>query len=739
MLIQEILQQIQEIPTGPRSHNRKIADTLLSSADLDKAIGVVRDTIASGLISAKPVTDVCRNVSLRIHQLLFMSLPSDETLIDAGRQMLHWMASAGIIDVERYPIISSGTVKDQWYITSLSQEFTEYAIGLSPSSRMPSPLDGYQEWITTSMTKDDFHIPIVKKADRYKVMHLYAPDRMPDVYSSLNRLNKQSFIINKDILKTATSPDFPFIPRVITEEQRKGALRSINDVSRKAKWIEERQFEVMNKWLLKEAELDDPILANKISKKKASEESQDYRDTKAEPHLAIISDWSKRLDFDKIITLAAEWQYDLINYVFNCDTRGRIYAIQNFLTPLGSDLAKAMIVFDKEYQISGYDFCIHIANCFGQDKLSFADRVKWVNDNSYELQMIGVDPIANYNLIQQLELEGESKTRWQGIAACQVYVNYCEHIIEHGTEEGFMTSLIIGLDATASGTQILSILGRDDKVAPYVNISAPLENKVGDFYTFLSNYLKPKIESHQGVSLTLDAVLNEWSKYSRKLSKRNSMTFSYSGTKYGFGQQHWEDRHSYGPLGSELTRADCRILGNEMYDVCLENIRGGAEIMSWLRDGIDLHTDGAMISWTMPDGFTAFQVCDASKSKRLTGPIGTRTVTLVYYVFRNKPKKSAHKNGIAPNWVHSFDAYLLRLIVLGMPEEAPISTVHDQFSTCSYFIQELQDVAKDAYKVIGDREAAERICEDAFGTHRPLPLVGTWKLNEIDNAEFIIC
>ena len=38
----------------------------------------------------------------------------------------------------------------------------------------------------------------------------------------------------------------------------------------------------MNKWLLEEAEVEEG-LANKISKKQATEQAQDYYDTKIEP------------------------------------------------------------------------------------------------------------------------------------------------------------------------------------------------------------------------------------------------------------------------------------------------------------------------------------------------------------------------------------------------------------------------------------------------------------------------
>ena len=727
---------------GTRSYANEVHKELLEADLLQEASQIILDAVASSVSSAQTVINAARKVSTRIHTLIGKELPNDHSLLKYGTSVLDVVAQTGLIDVEKHPTISKGSVKELWYVVSLSQELTDYASILTPSKSMPSPIQGFKEWTKATMQSTSGIIPIVKKADRYQVLDWYSEEKMPEVYRSLNRLGKQSFRINSRILRlTETAPlcAFDFVPDSVSEDQRKTALRSINDITRKAKFIEEIRFKEMNKWLLDEADMVDESLANKISKKKASEQSQDYFDTKVEEHVAIISAWSKRMDFDKVVKLALEWMDDDINFLFNQDTRGRIYAVQNYLTPLGSDFAKSLLVFGDKHQVSGYDFCIHIANCFGQDKLSFEERVEWVNNNSQLIYLIGLDPLNSSNEIKELELEGEQKTKWQGIAAAIEYVKFVDWIEVNGTEEGFKTDLIIGLDSTASGTQILSMLGRDDRVAPHVNITKSTTGQVGDFYTFLSAYLKPKLETHRGQSDTLDAILDNWSKYARKLAKRNSMTFSYSGTKFGFGQQHWEDRHSYGSLGSNLTRGDCRIIGNEMYDVCVENIRGGAEIMKWLRDGIDLHTGGAMISWTLPDGFRAFQVADDSKRQQLKCSIGSRNLSLNYYLFQDKPKKSDHKNGVAPNWIHSYDAYLLRLIVLGMPEEAPISTVHDQFSTTSYYIEELQQIAKDAYKIIGCRDTAELICEEAFGKHRPLPKVGTWELNEIDNAEFIVC
>ena len=745
MFQQDIVKQILTTEYGTRSYSKTVFKAIEDSNKINEVASAVIDTIALGTINADPLLSVSQRVSVRIHRILGLDIPEDFSLLKMGTVALDWMAKADLIDVEKYLILDDkDKAKEQWFVRSISQDLTNYAQTISPSRTMVSPIEGVRCWTGPRCHIDDHIIPIVKKADRYDMLGLYTYEQMPTVYDCLNRLGAQGFAINaalRHLINTAPDKD-SFKPPMVSEEDRKEALRSMNDTTRKARYVEEVKFVEMHKWLLKEAEVEDK-LATKISKQKAAQASHDFYDTTIEPHLKVISNWSKRMDFDKIMRLANEWDNAVINYLFNLDTRGRIYTVQNYLTPLGSDVAKALLVFEGEYQVSGYDFCISIANCFGKDKLSFKDRVEWVNNNSDKLYAIGEDAWGNWDIILELELDGEDKTRWQALAHCLEYKRYVDYVNANGTEEGFTTSLVIGLDATASGTQILTILGRDNKVAPYVNVSNS-GDRVGDFYTYLAGFMKIKLDAVHGISPTLDVLIDKFSEYGRPVAKRNSMTFSYSGTRFGFGQQHWEDRHKYNKTkkdttGSDLTRKDCRKLGDLMHEVCEENIRGGAEIMQWLRKGIDYIQDGAVVRWTMPDGFIAFQVADESKDNRLSCTIGSRQVTLRYYTFQDKPKKSEHKNGIAPNWVHSYDSYLLRLIVNGMPEEAPISTVHDQFSTCSYYIEELQTTAKVAYKTIADRDVAESICEEAFGIHRPLPLVGTWDITEIDDAEFIIC
>ena len=699
------------------------------------------DLLALAVINSDPVVKTARRIAERIFKIIDFDASSEtpQSIIKVGTDAMDWAAEAGLIDIEKYTVIDEDKhkAKEQWFVVSDSKEFSDYAKSLPPSKFIISPLNGYHEWRGKAMTVDGQQIPFVKKSFRHGMADHYSYSKMPKVYDAVNRLNKQGFIINRTLFAAALAAregTQSFVPMTITSEQRKDALRGLNDVGRKARYVQEMQFIEWNKWL-EDHDVGSRV-ASKVAKAKAKERASDYLDTKSEPHLEIISAWSKRMDHDKIMSLAKEWTGSTINYIFNLDTRGRIYAVQNYLSPLGSDLAKALLVFDQEYPVSMYDLCIHISNCFGNDKASFDDRVRWVNEHSEILYHIGKNPWSNWKLITELGLNGEKKTKWQGLAACQEYARLMDLMKAGVPEEELTSALIIGLDSTASGTQILTILGRDHRVAPYVNV-AYSGDRVGDFYTYLAGYLKPKL--HTSELEGIKNIIQEWDDYARKLAKRNSMTFSYSGTKYGFGQQQWEDRHDYGPLGSQLDRKECREIGNAMYEVCEENIRGGAEIMRWLRDGVKLHRGGAVISWTAPDGFVAFQVADKSKKAQVSCKIGSRALRLVIYIPTDIPDIPEHQNGIAPNWVHHYDSYLLRLIVNGMPDDAPISTVHDQFSTSSYHIADLQETAKNAYKSIACRYTAEVICEEAFGVHRELPLVGEWRIEQIDEAEFIIC
>ena len=101
------------------------------------------------------------------------------------------------------------------------------------------------------------------------------------------------------------------------------------------------------------------------------------------------------------------------------DYRGRIYCNTNYLNYQGTELAKALLLFSKGEKIIKTDtqsfnyLKIFGANCFGLDKQSANDRIKWVDEN--------LDNIINFDNGILIE-KAESKLLF--IAFCFEYKKY---------------------------------------------------------------------------------------------------------------------------------------------------------------------------------------------------------------------------------------------------------------------------------------------------------------------------
>ena len=217
------------------------------------------------------------------------------------------------------------------------------------------------------------------------------------------------------------------------------------------------------------------------------------------------------------------------------------------------------------------------------------------------------------------------------------------------------------------------------------------------------------------------------------------MTCGYSATRSGMKDMYFDDRKDIGGLFAGIKMSDAKVLGHLNYDACEKVLGKAAELMKYMREGMDYYDGGAIVSWLLPSGFRAFQAKDKSKKAAVTGVVNGTEVALVYYVWQDVPNRTKHKNAIAPDLIHSIDAWLLMIIVNELPEGANIHVIHDQFGSDSCHMEELKDIAKDAYLTISNRETFVEICESAFGVRRELPEAGDWDPESIYTSEFVIC
>ena len=511
-------------------------------------------------------------------------------------------------------------------------------------------------------------------------------------------------------------------------DEIKDAKRSLSQIKRNAM----NRKEYILKMIVDDDVEEASSKLNMIAANKATnyfkEKSKDYRD--------VLSLHDKQKRFYKCYDIAQRNQFEVINFTYDMDSRGRIYAMQPWLNPLGDDFAKALLTFKDAQPFEAFDFGIHTANLFGMDKVPFDQRIEWLNDNMDNLLLIGEDPWKHWDILKSYDLG--RKDKWQALAACRVWLEYANWCDAGMDADNFKTNVMCTADCTNSGLQVLSMVTRDEVIGPQVNIAPMPDGSVGDIYMVVAKKL-PELLPNQVKDLA--EVIKQEPKLGRKIVKRPTMVFSYDGTRYGMGTMTWEDHKDFEhPTTDALDFKQCVAVGQSCYDTIVDVLNKSVEFMNWLKDGVNAlpANHGSVLTWMMPDGFPAFAIKGKKKSIKGSAYIGGERITLNVFQLLPEINKQKHKSAIAANWVHSWDSYLLRYVACHMSANAPLSTVHDAYSTSSYEMEVMRQIARTAFKIMADREYIKQQMSVAFGVDRELPPAGTLSIHDIDKTDFFL-
>ena len=659
---------------------------------------------------------------------------TDKGICSMGLTILDWFAQEGLITAKKVEIENG---KTQWFILPKG----DFAVVTSEDTeeKLYMPLNnGAWEWTSPILMYEGFPIELVKRSTFAGLLHLHTKESMPEAYESVNRANRQEWIANSWLLSVIVdmADDNPFLPTAVSEVEFEEAMVSLASIS----WKRENFKVFMLNEVLKEAELTDKEKV-RISDSAAVSKFKDYRETGK----SVVSTWDKQTQFTKIYTLAKKYEGEVLNFCYSYDSRGRMYANQPHFNPLGTDLAKALLLYKDYYPVNLRELSISTANLMGFDKATLDDRVKFVDEHMATIIRIGESPWDNIETLQALKLG--KKDFWQFLAAAREWFMISEHVAAGKDISEYMSNLPHARDGTNQAIQILSLIGRDEFCGPKVNVAAHYDDDgnqtVGDAYAYIGGFIVDALDELDDKTDTLKAFTNalrDNPKRCRIVAKRNTMTKNYSGTRWGFGVQHWEDKDSYEFEEAEaLTYSDCFALGGVIYDIIETQFKKASELMEWMKEGITLmHSTNPVLTWKLPDGFTAFADKYESVNVNVSGNIGNKVVSLAISIRRNKINKRKHRNAVAPNFIHSLDAYILREILRKMPKEAPISTVHDSFSTTSNHVSSLISVGREAYKKATNREQFRKMCNDAFKVDRELPEEGSLEVDSLDNTPYFL-
>ena len=726
---------IRNLKPANRATYRQYVLLLQADNQTDEAANIVLTNIIRALNEGTILSTTCRRIGYALLSLLDIEDEVDNTvIIRLGGAMLSEAVSLDLITVEKRVAISkAGKVKEMWMISCADEDLRMMALDNEHVKLVANA--GFVEWQRPTMHINDSKIDIVMKARNYNLLHNYRRDQMPLVYDALNKLGRTEWVINTDLLSVlSANSDLVVVPEIVPEDEIQAASKHINSTTRTALHIHELVFN----------ELIGKGYTEGEAKSGAERKAAKYNIKNAKDAKKVIRRWAQRRDYDTVLKNATAYGNDVLNFLYRCDSRGRIYAFNShYLNPQGSDVAKSLLSYANPKPVSVSDLAITIANHAGEDKIPYNDRLAWVRDNEDYILEFGTNPsspVVREWLIEN-EISTEEKSRIQFLAACIEWVKLTDWIAAGHSQDDFLCSIPVAYDATNSGLQVLSIIGRDSYIAPYVNICKT--DTVGDVYRLIGKAVAEK-KPIDTLAATIPADDKMW----RKIVKRNVMTKSYAAKRFGMGTQQWEDKPDSDSEKNSIAKEvwanlefnECIQLGAVTYDTCSEYLKQAHELMEACQTAASLN-DNPTITWRLPNGFTAFQHKEIfEEDHTIDLRLGDQKVSVKLYKATGRGDKRAHESAIAPDVVHSIDAWLLTIIANNLPADANLAFVHDAFGSDSIYGPDIQDVARNAYYEISCRDNFALILKQiADGQDVELPSPGDYDPASIFEADYIVC
>jgi DNA-directed RNA polymerase len=569
--------------------------------------------------------------------------------------------------------------------------------------------------------------PMVKTRNKGYLMELREWD-MPLVYASVNALQDTEWAVNEAVF---------------------GVIKALHESNRTDGGLPAREEEPLPAKPWREGEEPDPALLHA------------WKVDAARTHEANAKSESKRLQLIQKIW-GAEMMLERGNsfhYVYNLDWRGRMYPVGSGMNPQGDDVAKAMLRFAKSEPLGeegSYWLAIHGSNSFGVDKVSFDERIDWVQEHTDDI----LDSAANPTNGRMLWAEADSPYTF--LAFCMEWAKL-QRWVDAGLDQAlFQSSLPVAFDGSCNGLQNFSAMLRDPVGGAATGL-IPSE-KPADIYTEVANAAQAVIDADAaGGNLTAQRWVG---KMTRKLAKRNTMTVPYGVTRRGMRDQLFGELKDSDP---EFRAADADYLA-ACNHTAIGNVVVAARLaMDWLKEAAKVATHaltkveevtwvdgvrtvtlkegkGLPVRWESPMGLLVVQDYRVAEGDAVDFVVLGQRYQLLLARTGDKLNTRKQSLGISPNFVHSLDAAHLMRTVLFCAEDGMVdfAMIHDSYGCHAGRAALLRDNLRDAFVAQYSepvlekfREALlEQLPEDLRHELPELPPMGTLDLELVKKSEY---
>lgn len=454
-------------------------------------------------------------------------------------------------------------------------------------------------------------------------------------------------------------------------------------------------------------------------------------------HQRIVASRSRRVLASKIMFMAKHFLDLQFYFPHQIDFRGRLYTVPYFLQPQGPSQARGLLRFAEgraiETEAQASWLAVHGANCFGVDKVSFMERVAWVEANVEKIKRVHQDPI-------DFTWWAEADKPWEFLAFCLEWAQY----LEEGY--GFVSKIPVSMDGSNNGLQIFSLLLRDREGAKATNCLP--SDTPQDIYQDVADAVTEKLQ------LSTDPMAVKWLEFTdgrlpRVATKRSVMTLPYGSTFHSciHYTRDWyeETRKKRGSTPFERGYDPSVFLARLIWDAINTKVSSAKACMTWLREAARVFADlGLPVRWTSPTGFPIKQGYMKYQTRQIKTAVGDSVRWTQYRLDTDDVALRKQVNGISPNFVHSLDAAAL-VRSINLAHDAGVNSfmmIHDSYGVPAADAPRMAGVLREVYAELFSEDLLAKLRDELTlylpdgVTLPPLPELGDLDVTEVKQSMY---
>ena len=444
------------------------------------------------------------------------------------------------------------------------------------------------------------------------------------------------------------------------------------------------------------------------------------------------------------LEIARAFRDQTFYFPHNVDFRGRAYPVPPYLNHMGADHVRGLLCFSqgKELGERGLRWLkVQLANVYGYDKASLADREAFAIDNMANIVDSATNPLHG----QRWWLKAEDP--WQCLAACFEL----KAAFDMADPTKYVSHLPVHQDGTCNGLQHYAALGGDSWGARQVNLEPG--DRPADVYSAVAELVKDGIgkDAESGNPLAKALI----GKITRKVVKQTVMTNVYGVTFAGAQKQVMKQLDSLYPNLYAQSGYDASLLSSyiatKIFKALSSMFRGAHDIQYWLgecgrrvcrsvtpeqlkrieqaetnpkstksktlkakttkaSDEVLTQFQSTLV-WTTPLRMPVAQPYRKASTKSIRTCLQDLSLSVPD---RSDPVHSRKQlQAFPPNFIHSLDASHMILSALECDEKGLVfAAVHDSFWTHAADVDTMNTVLRDAFIRIHREDVIGRLASE---------------------------